>query len=82
MYAGGQVVCNQFFRQAFGVSNNTIESAKRNPQSDIVQRRCVNDHEFLRDLGSMHGYWSGLLTVFAMNSYHAPNTTCIVWRAI
>lgn len=36
MLAANTLVCNAFFRRAYGVSNNTIESAKRNPRSPVV----------------------------------------------
>ena len=37
MRAGDIIVCNKFFCQAFGVSNSTIDSAKRNPCSSRVK---------------------------------------------
>lgn len=33
LYSAGSLVCNKFFRLAYGVSANTIENAKRNPKA-------------------------------------------------
>lgn len=39
MEAGGTLVCNSFFCRAFGVSKNSIESAKKNPGSAVMKKR-------------------------------------------
>lgn len=42
LYAGGRLVCNSFFKRAFGVSNNMIQNRLNNPGSAIAKRYvCV-----------------------------------------
>ena len=36
MQAGGRVVCNTFFKQAFGVSNNLIQNQKHNAGASTI----------------------------------------------
>ncbi|CAM9190047.1 unnamed protein product [Pylaiella littoralis] len=38
MSAGGVLVCNSFFKAAFGVSNNLIQNRKNNPGASISKR--------------------------------------------
>ena len=39
MRAGGRVVCNTFFKQAFGVSNNLIQNQKHNAGASTIATR-------------------------------------------
>lgn len=39
MRAGGRVVCNTFFKEAFGVSNNLIQNQKHNARAPTIATR-------------------------------------------